>query len=56
MPALQIFADVLDTGRGVANWFERYNAERPHQALDYATPAEVYASPASYGIKPAVLR
>lgn len=27
---------------GLADYFRRYNEDRPHQALDYRTPAEVY--------------
>jgi len=50
---LQDYADGLDAGRGLGKWFGGYNTERPHQALDYATPAEVYFSPESYGAKPA---
>ncbi len=29
---------------GLARYFPFYNEERPHQALDYCTPAEVYRS------------
>jgi putative transposase len=43
----------LDLRCGVGNWFEDYNECRPHQALGYATPAEVYRAPESYGAKPA---
>ena len=32
----------LEAPRGVGDWFEFYNHHRPHQALDYRTPAEVY--------------
>jgi putative transposase len=30
---------------GLADYFEYYNHQRPHQALDYRTPAAVYAGP-----------
>lgn len=43
----------LDLRRGVGNWFGDYNENRPHQALGYATPAEVYRAPESHGAKPA---
>ena len=43
----------LELRRGVGNWFGDYNECRPHQALGYATPAEVYRAPESYGAKPA---
>ena len=50
---LQDYGDGLAAGRGLGRWFEGYNAERPHQALGYATPAEVYFTPDSHGAKPA---
>ncbi len=50
---LQDYGGGLDAGRGLGRWFDRYNQERPHQALGYATPAEVYFAPDSYGAKPA---
>lgn len=28
---------------GFDKWFALYNSQRPHQALDYLTPNEVYA-------------
>lgn len=28
--------------KGIDNYFTRYNYQRPHQALDYQTPAQVY--------------
>jgi len=33
-----------DAYRGLHRYFEFYNHQRPHQALDYRTPAEVYAN------------
>jgi len=50
---LQDYGDGLAAGRGLGRWFDGYNAERPHQALGYATPAEVYFAPDSHGAKPA---
>lgn len=38
----------LELYQGVEAWFKHYNEERPHQALDYATPAEYYFSPEKY--------
>jgi putative transposase len=29
---------------GIGHWIDGYNARRPHQALAYKTPDEVYAS------------
>lgn len=43
----------LDLRSGVGNWFHHYNDHRPHQALGYATPGEVYRAPESHGAKPA---
>jgi putative transposase len=50
---LQDYGGGLDAGRGLGRWFDGYNEERPHQALGYATPAEVYFAPDSHGAKPA---
>jgi len=50
---LQDYGDGLAAGRGLGRWFDGYNQERPHQALGYATPAEVYFAPDSHGAKPA---
>jgi putative transposase len=50
---LQDYLDGLEAGRGLGRWFDSYNAERPHQALGYATPAEVYLAPDSHGARPA---
>jgi putative transposase len=43
----------LELCRGVGHWFGQYNGYRPHEALGYATPEQVYRSPESYGAKPA---
>ena len=53
---LQDYSDGLTAQRGLAQWFGHYNGERPHQALEYATPGEWYHAPDSYGAKPAVWR
>jgi putative transposase len=50
---VQDYGDGLSAGRGLGRWFDRYNKERPHQALDYATPAEVYFDPGAHGAQPA---
>lgn len=50
---LQDYGDGLSARRGLSRWFEDYNQRRPHQALGYATPAEWYHSPESFGAKPA---
>ena len=53
---VQDYADGLTAQRGLARWFGEYNGRRPHQALGYATPGELYQSPESYGAKPAAWR
>ena len=53
---VQDYGDGLAAQRGLARWFEDYNTVRPHQALGYATPAELYHSPESYVAKPAAWR
>ena len=50
---LQDYGGGLDAGRGLGKWFDHYNEVRPHQALGYATPMEVYRVPDSHGAKPA---
>ena len=50
---VQDYGDGLTAQRGLAGWFGQYNNVRPHQALEYATPAEWYHSPESYGARPA---
>ena len=50
---LQDYGDGLAAGRGLGRWFDGYNQARPHQALGYATPAEVYFDPGAHGAQPA---
>ena len=50
---LQDYSDGLTAQRGLSRWLEDYNLVRPHQALGYATPGELYHSPESYGARPA---
>jgi putative transposase len=52
----QDYSDGLTAQRGLSGWFQEYNTVRPHQALDYATPAEWYYSAESYGARPATWR
>jgi putative transposase len=41
---LKSYRSVKDLNAGLEDWFTFYNHERPHQALRYRTPAEVYRS------------
>jgi putative transposase len=50
---LREYRDGHGLHQGMKAWFKHYNQDRPHQALGYATPAEVYFSPESYGARPA---
>ena len=49
---LQDYSDGLTAQRGLNRWFEDYNMLRPHQALEYATPGQLYHDPLAYGAKP----
>lgn len=42
---LMRYENVAEAREGVAAFMVLYNEERPHQSLDYRTPAEVYAEP-----------
>jgi putative transposase len=39
---LRDYALVPEARAGIGNWFRFYNHERPHQSLDYGTPAGFY--------------
>ena len=41
---LRAYQDGRDARIGIREYFRFYNTERPHQALGYRTPAEVFAS------------
>jgi putative transposase len=41
---LKAYQDGRDAQAGLRNYFRFYNTERPHQALGYKTPAEVFIS------------
>jgi putative transposase len=41
---LKAYQNGRDARAGIGEYFRFYNAERPHQALGYRTPAEVFAS------------
>jgi putative transposase len=48
----QDYGDGLAAGRGLNHWFTHYNTQRPHQALENATPAQWYFSPEEHGGAP----
>jgi putative transposase len=50
---LNDYGDGLAAGRGLTQWFGRYNQSRPHSSLDNATPADWYWSPQDFGGQPA---
>ena len=39
---LNDYATVSEARQGIGNYMDLYNQERPHQSLNYRTPAEVY--------------
>lgn len=41
---LNDYASPRETRSSLAHYFHFYNFERPHQALDYQTPAQIYAA------------
>jgi putative transposase len=41
---LKAYRDGREARIGLGNYFRFYNTERPHQALDYRTPTEVFTS------------
>jgi putative transposase len=43
---IKAYGAVIEARRGIGGWLTFYNDERPHQALDYRTPREVFESEA----------
>jgi len=41
---LKAYQDGKEARTGIGNYFRFYNTERPHQALGYLTPAEVFST------------
>ena len=39
---LKDYENIQEAKNGIKTYFDYYNNERPHQSLDYKTPAEVY--------------
>jgi putative transposase len=39
---LQDYQSPREARQGISEYLRYYNQQRPHQSLDYATPAEVY--------------
>jgi putative transposase len=39
---LHAYADVAEAKRGIGGYLDFFNDERPHQALGYCTPSEIY--------------
>jgi putative transposase len=39
---LKAYGAVIEARRSIGKWLEFYNNERPHQALDYRTPREIF--------------
>ncbi len=44
---LKGYRTIAEAKAGLAEYFEEYNRERPHQALDYKTPEEVHFAAAA---------
>jgi putative transposase len=41
---LKAYTTIREARSGIGNWFDFYNSERPHQALKYRTPNEIFAA------------
>ena len=50
--SVQDYLDGLELGRGLGRWSRDYNHLRPLQALDDATPGDVYRDPGAFGARP----
>lgn len=52
---LKAYQDGRDARAGIGDYFRFYNTQRPHQALGYRTPGEVYFSNRVANIEDAVI-
>jgi putative transposase len=43
---IKAYGAVIEARRGIGGWLTFYNDERPHQALAYRTPREIFEGPA----------
>src|SRR6202035_2532045 len=46
---IKVYATVPKARRGIGGWLDFYNDERPHQALGYLTPREMFEAPETSG-------
>jgi putative transposase len=46
------YANPREARAGLSRYLAFYNYERPHQALNYQTPAAVYSQPTSTEVAP----
>ena len=51
---LKAYANAAEARRELSHYFRFYNGQRPHQALGYRTPAEVFHQVTDVGEKGAV--
>jgi putative transposase len=49
---LRAYATGSEARLGIGHWIVGYNTTRPHQALGYRTPDEVYTSSPELGLAP----
>ena len=52
---LKAYQDARDARIGLGSYFRFYNTERPHQALGYRTPAEVFIPNVAEGFIPTIV-
>jgi putative transposase len=46
---IKAYGSIAEARRGIGSWISFYNDERPHQALNYRTPSEVFAQAKACG-------
>ena len=51
---LKVYESVAEARAGIGAYLNFYNNERPHQALDYRTPAQVFEEGWGQAHRPAV--